>query len=173
MTRQQNPLKSSSARWDWAFFYTFLCGRQRPRKYTWIMLQGYMGRMCLVARLCFILMAATLCSCTRAPENPIPAYDYERYSLFTWKTQTDGFCFAIMVRADADKFLHSRRAKESARCGVFELKRALTALPRLSHVFWEDWPPKQFDYPPDSVVEEVIDFAKSRGIHLEQSPALR
>jgi hypothetical protein len=78
-----------------------------------------------------------------------------------------------MIQAESHKFLRSWTAKRNAKCGISELKKALGALPKDAFVLWQDWPPGKFDYPPDNVVQEAIEFAKSRGVRLEQSPALR
>jgi hypothetical protein len=129
-------------------------------------------KLSIVVWLCLVMLVV-FSGCSPARENSIPAYDFERYSLFTWKAPSGDFCFAIIIRADADKFLRSWTAKRGARCGASELKSALAALPKDSYVFWEDWPPKHFDYPPENIVQEIIEFAKSKGVHLEQSPALR
>jgi len=130
-------------------------------------------KMSIIVRLCLIATVVAFSACRPAREDPTPAYDFERYSLFTWKADSGDFCFAIIIRAEADKFLHSWTAKKSAKCGASELKRTLAALPKDSYVFWEDWPPKNFDYPPENIVHEIIEFAKGKGVHVEQSPALR
>jgi hypothetical protein len=130
-------------------------------------------KMRIIVRPCLVAMVLAFCACEPAQKNPIPAYDFTRYSLFTWNTDSGDFCFAIMIRAEADKFLHSGTAKRGAKCGASELKRTLIALPRDSQVFWEDWPPKHFDYPPENIVKEIIEFARTKGVRLEQSPALR
>jgi hypothetical protein len=129
-------------------------------------------KVSIIMRLCLVITAVAVSACKPATEDSIPAYEFERYSLFTWTTHSGDFCFKIMTRAESNTFIHSWFAKRNAKCGISELKKALAALPKDSHVFWEDWPPR-FDYPPESVIQEMMGFAGSRGIHLEQSPALR
>lgn len=124
-------------------------------------------------RLCFLLTLAPLSACRPESQDSIPAYEFEQYSVFSWKARSGDFCFAIMIRAESHKFLRSWTAKRNAKCGISELKKALSALPKNSFVLWEDWPSGKFDYPPDNVVQEVIEFAKGKDVHLEQSPALR
>jgi hypothetical protein len=119
-----------------------------------------------------VLIAIAVSACNPARNDSIPAYEFSRYSLFTWKAQSGDFCFAIMSGAERNKFIHSWFAKRNAKCGMSELKKALVALPKSSHVFWEDWPPK-FNYPSESVIREMIEFAKSKGINLEQSPSVQ
>jgi hypothetical protein len=39
-------------------------------------------------------------------------------------------------------------------------------------VYWNDWPGK-FTYPEDHVLREIIEFAKTKGIRIEERPALQ
>jgi hypothetical protein len=83
------------------------------------------------------------------------------------------FCFAIMTRAESHKFIHRWFPKRNAKCGVSALKTALATLPPNAYVYWQDWPPKKFDYPADNVIQDIIEFAESKDIHLKESPSLR
>src|SRR6266705_2297674 len=95
-------------------------------------------------------------------ESSTPAHEFEQYSLFTWNTRSGDLCFAIMLEVERPKFIHSWFPKTGAKCGISGLKKALVALPKDTYVFWETWPPKKMDYPPENVVQEVIEFAESR-----------
>lgn len=78
-----------------------------------------------------------------------------------------------MTRAESNEYIHTWFPRRNAKCGTAELKHRLASLPTGAFVEWQTWPPKGFDYPADSVVEEIVEFAKGKGIRLEQSPALR
>jgi hypothetical protein len=130
-------------------------------------------KVTIMMRLCFLFTVVVLSACRPENSDSISAYKFEQYNLFTWKAGSGDFCFAIMIQAESHKFLRSWTAKRDAKCGTSELKKALIALPKDSYVSWEDWPPGKFDYPADNVVQEIIEFARSKGIHLTQSPALR
>ena len=106
-------------------------------------------------------------------EASIPAHSFEQYTLFTWNTRSGDVCFAIMLEYQRPKFIHSWFPKRKANCGVSELKKALVSLPKDSYVSWETWPPKNFDYPPENVVEDVIKFAETNRIRIQQSPAVQ
>jgi hypothetical protein len=111
-------------------------------------------------------------SCSRKAE-PLPDYEFRQYSLFTWNVRSGDFCFALMTTAESHKFIHTWTAKWNAKCGVVELKQALASLPNGTGVLWQSWPPKKMDYPPKNIVQEIIQFAEGKGIHLRESPALR
>jgi hypothetical protein len=75
----------------------------------------------------------------------------------------------VMRRLDSAAFVHKWNSKWNARCGLSELEQALAALPRDTKVAWENWPPR-FTYPSEDVTQQVMEFAKSRGIQLELLP---
>jgi hypothetical protein len=114
-----------------------------------------------------------LSGCRPKSNDPVLPYELETYTVFSWKGTPDDFCFKVMTRAEANKFIHTWFPKWNAKCGGAELRKALVALPKDSYVLWESWPPKGFDYPPDNVVDEIIAFAETKGIHVKVSPALR
>ena len=126
----------------------------------------------IIMRFLFLLTVVALTACSRRGQDSIPAYEFEQYCLFTWETRSGDFCCAIMIQAESHEFLKSWMPQRSSTCGISALKKALSTLPKDSHVFWQDWPPK-FKYPSDRVVAEVIEFATSKNIHLEQSPSAR
>ena len=105
-------------------------------------------------------------------QTSIPPHQFEQYTLFTWNKGSDDVCFAIMLEFQRLRFIHSWFPKRNGKCGVDQLKNALSALPKDSNVFWETWPPKNLDYPPQAVVDEIIAFAEADGIHVKQSPAV-
>ena len=127
----------------------------------------------IVMRLCCVLTIAVLLACGPTGGDSIPDYEFRLYSLFTWKAHSGDFCFAVMITAESHKFIHRWTAKWNAKCGVVELKQALAALPKGTVVLWESWPPRKMDYPPENVVQEIIQFAESKDIHIRESPALQ
>jgi hypothetical protein len=126
-----------------------------------------------VTGICTFLVILLLSACGPARQEPIPEYEFQQYSMFSWKTDADNFCFVVMIQAESHKFLRSRIKRKNATCGISAVKVALAALPKHSVVLWQDWPPANLDYPPENVVQEVIELAKANGIQLKQSPALR
>lgn len=125
------------------------------------------------AIVCAICAVFALGACkpkrTQAPEP----YEFDTYVLFTWNTSSTDFCFKIMTRAESNEYIHTWFPRRGARCGIAELRQRLASLRKGAFVEWQTWPPQGFDYPADSVVQEMIEFAKGEGIRLEQSPALR
>ena len=59
----------------------------------------------------------------------------------------------------------------TGQCGVANLKKALSAVPKDKYVQWNNWPPK-FQYPSEKFCEEIIDFCKTQDVHLDLNPAL-
>lgn len=106
-------------------------------------------------------------------QTSIPAHAFEQYTLFTWNKGGDEVCFAIMLEYQRLGFIHSWFPKRKGKCGIEDLKHELSALPKDSNVLWETWPPKKFAYPADKIVDEVMQFAEARGIHVRQSPAVQ
>jgi len=106
-------------------------------------------------------------------QTSIPPHEFEQYTLFTWNNDGGNVCFAIMLEFQSSKFIHSWFPKRHGKCGVQELKNALLKLPNGSNVLWEEWPPKNLDYPPSAIIAEVTQFAEANGIHVKQSPAVR
>jgi len=124
-------------------------------------------------RLCCVITTFVFSACGPKGADSIPAYEFETYTLFTWKVPRGDFCFKIMTRAESNEFIHRWFPKRNAKCGASELKTALAGLPKDSYVLWESWPPQGFDYPTDNIVDEIIAFAETKGIHVKVSPALR
>jgi len=104
-------------------------------------------------------------------EPPHPSYEFEQYCLLTWKNHSGDLCFALMLEYKSDRFIHKWNSKWGAKCGIAKLEEALAALPKDTYVGWNNWPPK-FDYPPDNIIDEVIEFAKSKGVRIEVDPAI-
>jgi hypothetical protein len=98
-----------------------------------------------------------------------PREYFEQYCLFTWQNHSGDLCFKLMLRLDRAAFIHKWNSKWGARCGISDLKQALSALPANTDVAWENWP-RRFTYPPEDVTHDVMEFAKSRDIHLELLP---
>jgi hypothetical protein len=106
-------------------------------------------------------------------EITIPAEQFKQYSLLTWETRSRALCFSLMREYQRGRFIHSWTSKWGAKCGVAELKQALSALPKETYVYWNTWPPKNCDYPEDTVVREVVDFAATKNVHVQLAPALQ
>ena len=126
----------------------------------------------IIVKLCYVAVALVFSACRPGAKEAIPAYEFSTYTLFTWDSQSDEFCCKLMTRAESNEFIHAWFPRRNAKCGLANLEATLTQLPKDSLVLWETWPPKNFDYPPEKVVKEVIDFAASRNVHVKQSPAL-
>ena len=111
---------------------------------------------------------------TRAYEVPINAsrVKKEGYRLLTWKGQSGDVCFAIMPKYKAWKFETNCFSKWNGKCGLAVLKDDLSALPNGEVVEWTNSPPGKFPYPTRKTVEELEEFAKSKGIELALNPAL-
>jgi hypothetical protein len=122
--------------------------------------------------LTLLLLTIFFSACNPGMEDSIPAREFEQYCLLSWNVGSDDFCFKIMTCAERNKFIHTWFPKRNAKCGVSEFKAAIAVLPKDSQVFWQDWPPK-FNYPPESVIAQMIEFAKSKGIDLEESPSVQ
>jgi hypothetical protein len=127
-------------------------------------------KLIIMTRL-YLITVLALSACNHGMEDSTPAQEFQDYCLLSWNTRNDDFCFKIMTCAERNRFIHTWFPKRNAKCGIPELKTALAVLPKDSRVFWQDWPPT-FNYPQEKVIEEMIEFAKTKDIHLEQSPAV-
>ena len=105
------------------------------------------------------------------PQDSIPPWEFDRYCLFT--EQSDRIlCFALMREFERHKFIHRWFPKRNLKCGVPELKQALASLPKGTTVLWTNWP-KKFDYPDQTVIDDLIAFAAQHDVRLEESPVVR
>ena len=102
----------------------------------------------------------------------IPAEYHEQMCLLTWGGWSGDLCFLLIPMTERGRATHDLWSKWWGQCGVPKLKEALAATPRDKQILWSDWP-SRFTYPDDHVVQELMGFARSKGIRLEQSPALR
>jgi hypothetical protein len=103
------------------------------------------------------------------PPRPI---DHREYALVTWEERSGSVCFKMMFNFEVSGVIHGRAAKRGGRCGVSELKEALSAVPAGSYVYWYTWPSK-FDYPASVDTDGLIDFARSNGVSLRLTPAMQ
>jgi hypothetical protein len=106
-------------------------------------------------------------------ETSIPPEQFTQYCLLTWKGRSDQWCFALMLEYERGNFLHSWTSKWGQKCGVEELKTALSALPKDTYVYWNTWPRRNFDYPEKAIVQDVVKFASNKGVHVQLLPALQ
>jgi hypothetical protein len=105
-------------------------------------------------------------------ETVIPANYFEQTCLLTWKGWSGDLCFLLIPMTERGRATHDITSKWAGRRGISQLKQELAVLPKGRVVYWNDSPGK-FTYPEDSIIQEVIDFAKGKGIRLEQSPTLQ
>lgn len=132
----------------------------------------YIGGTVSLVVMAFVVGCITGIEMAPPVQTSIPPHQFEQYTLFTWKKGSDDVCFAIMPEFQRSRFIHSWFPRRQGKCGVDQLKIALSELPKGSSVFWETWPPKNFEYPSDSTVDEVTRFAEARGVQVKQSPAV-
>lgn len=104
-------------------------------------------------------------------EQVIPAHYFEQMSLLTWKGWSGDLCFLLVPMVQRTRAGHDFWSKWGGTCGVEALKKALLAVPRNQHVYWNNWSSK-FTYPDQHVVQEILEFARANGVHLEEDPSL-
>ena len=126
----------------------------------------------IVAAFCAALVAFLAFACYR-PAYSIPDYEYKQYVLLTWNVRSGDLCFSLMIQADSNEFIHRWFPKANAKCGLADLKRAIADLAKGAFVLWQDWPPKGFDYPDESVIRGLVEFAKAHDVNLRQSHSLQ
>jgi hypothetical protein len=105
-------------------------------------------------------------------EESIPSEYFHQMTLLTWRGWSGELCFLLLPMMQRGRATHDFWSKWSGQCGIPKLKEALSAVPPDQYVYWNDWPGK-FTYPEDHVVREIIEFAKGKGVRLEESPALQ
>jgi membrane-bound ClpP family serine protease len=106
---------------------------------------------------------------TEWPPTPVNPTEY---CLLTWQERAGDVCFKLVFNFERSRAIHSWTSKWGGKCGSSQLKGALGSLPKGSYVHWYSWPPK-FDYPPGIDIDELTEFAKTKGINLQLSPALQ
>jgi hypothetical protein len=104
-------------------------------------------------------------------EENIPSDYFHQMTLLTWKGWSGDVCFLLLPMMQRGRATHDFWSKWSGQCGIPKLKEALSAVPEDQVVYWNNWPGK-FTYPERQVLDEIIDFAKAKGIRVEESPAL-
>jgi hypothetical protein len=105
-------------------------------------------------------------------EESIPSDYFHQMTLLTWKGWSGELCFLLLPMMQRGRATHDFWSKWNGQCGISKLKEALSAVPKDQIVYWNDGTGK-FTYPDRAVVQEIIDFAKTKGIQLEESPALQ
>lgn len=105
-------------------------------------------------------------------EENIPSEYFHQMTLLTWKGWSGDLCFLLLPMTQRGRATHDFWSKWHGQGGVSKLKEALVAVPADQYVYWNDWPNK-FTYPEKAIVQDVIVFAKSKGVHLEESPAVQ
>jgi hypothetical protein len=123
-----------------------------------------------------IVIAAFVCGFLAGDYNARPlATSYEpgefkNYCLLTWNGRSDDLCFGLMQRYKRNEFIKGWFSKWRGKCGVSELKHELSTLPQNTYIEWNNWPPR-FTYPQQNVADELVEFAKTKGLRLELNPA--
>jgi hypothetical protein len=105
-------------------------------------------------------------------ESAIDPERFKQYALFTWNTQSDDLCFALMHESESTLFIRGWTSKWGAKCGITKLNEALGALPRGTYVSWYTWPPKDCDYPNKAVVTNILELASQKGVEVKLVSAL-
>jgi hypothetical protein len=99
----------------------------------------------------------------------VPSTMSNAYALYSWNLRSDDFCFAFISTGDRDQFIRSFRRlhdRITGRCGIAELETTLNSLPRSAHVEWNNARSVGLNYPSDKILDRVIQFAKTKGVHL-------
>ena len=105
-------------------------------------------------------------------EGSTPSEYFHQMTLLTWKGWSGELCFLLLPMMQRGRATHDFWSKWGGQCGIPRLKDALGSVPKDQVVYWNDSPGK-FTYPEDHVVREIIEFAKTKGIRIEESPALQ
>jgi hypothetical protein len=92
-------------------------------------------------------------------------------TLLTWKGWSGELCFLLLPMMQHGRATHDFWSKWNGECGIPNLKKALSAVPKDQYVYWNNWPPK-FQYPSGQFCDEMIAFSKSQGVNLELNPTL-
>jgi hypothetical protein len=104
-------------------------------------------------------------------ETIIPHEYFDQMALFTWKGWSGDLCFLLVPMIERGRAQHDFWSKWNGKCGVENMKKALSAVPKDKYVYWENWP-RKFHYPSHEFCDEILEFAKTKGVHLELNPAL-
>lgn len=104
-------------------------------------------------------------------EINIPASHFEELSLLTWKGWSGDLCFLIVPRIQRGRATHDFWSKWHGKCGIAQLKDALAAVPKNKRVVWINSPPR-FTLPSERFCDEMVEFAKTKGITLHVNPML-
>lgn len=105
-------------------------------------------------------------------ESAIDPARLKQYALFTWNTRSDDLCFALLHESESTRFIRGWTSKWGAKCGTGKLTEALGALPMGTYVSWYTWPPKNCDYPSETMVAKILELAKQKGVEVKLVPAL-
>jgi hypothetical protein len=105
-------------------------------------------------------------------EESIPSEYFQQMTLLTWKGWSGDLCFLLLPMMQRGHATHDFWSEWSGQCGIPKLKEALSAVPKDQVVYWNNWPGK-FTYPERHVLRGIIDFAKAKGVRVEESPALQ
>jgi len=98
---------------------------------------------------------------------------YDRYCLFTWESDKNELCFALVRYEQRDNFVRKWFPKRLGKCGKANLRSALEDLPKGSVVMWEDWPRRGFNYPSATEMDYIKQFGKSEGVQVIFAPLLQ
>jgi len=104
-------------------------------------------------------------------EINIPNHHFYQMSLLTWQGHAGDICFLLVPRIEQGRAIHDFWSKWQGQCGVSQLKEKLASVPKEKSVVWTDRPPR-FEFPSETFRDELVEFAKSKGLDLSLSPRL-
>jgi hypothetical protein len=104
-------------------------------------------------------------------EINIPSHHFDEMSLLTWKGRSEDICFLLVPRIEQGRATHNFWSKWHGQCGVSQLKNALTAAPMNKNIVWINYPPR-FVLPSEHFCDEMLVFAKSKGVKFRLNPML-
>jgi len=118
-----------------------------------------------------IAIGFTACGSHASKEKSVLSSD-KRQCLYTWPTNENQWCFALIPFEQCDEFLRGQSSKSLGKCGLSDLMKALKALPEGSEVLWEDNPRRGFSYPPDDIIQQVTKIGQEQNIPVTITPLL-
>jgi hypothetical protein len=129
----------------------------------------------VVAVIC--LLASTCLSQGHEKERLVP----KGYELYSWQGAERDWEFCVLFNTDSEKSVKQVFDKRTTLKGVDRLKHRLSELPEGASVFWLNRIPlgtrpkakgsEGLAYPPQSVIDEIRQYAETRKIKVEVLPS--
>jgi hypothetical protein len=123
----------------------------------------------LIIDSCAALLGLFLTACV-AHKSFASSQEFHRFTLLSWQTQGNQWCFSLREGDQVDAKL--RRESASRICGLDALNRRLRNLPHGSYINWNKYRAIGFDYPPPGQIEQVQRFANQLGLYLYFNPIM-